>query len=646
MQRLFRFVTCLFLLNLSSAALAADENRVAFVVGNAAYEAVQPLANPGNDALDISVALEALGFDVVFGTDMSSADLRQAIVEFGRKAENADVVLFYYAGHGFQADGRNYMLPVDAEFETADELLRETIDIGQVLAAMERSKGLKLVFLDACRDNPFGIDADSGGGLGSGLTRVGTNQDFLISFATQPDNVAYDGTGRNSFFTEAMLHHIYTPGQSITDMLINVRRDVLAATGGRQIPWDNSSLTRQFVFDTRPATGSEENLLFQVATQLREPNLLRHYLDRYPGGPHEPEVQALLQSNPQALDPTVVSRGMNPEETLWDLARRSRTRPPVEVYLANFPNGDNVRQARFLLNILPDTQSLTPEVRCRRLATHPNDSSSAYPGVPFPRLQEFAISAVSACAIASAADTNQPALVALLARATLAAGDLERGAALMQRAAAEGDLRALFTLSLLYRSGIGVAQDDTLSVGFLQRAAEAGLPDAMLNLAVALAEGRGVSKDLPRAVDLTRNAASAGLGEARYNLGVFSRDGTIQNATADASVHFLSAAEQGFSLGYLAAAEVYNDGIGVAQDFEQASILLLRGAAEDEGRIVESLSQGTQNWDARTIRAVQRRLASAGLYDSALDGQSGPRFRAALEAWRNGGFLPAVLTDV
>ncbi len=328
--------------------LSAEE-RVALVIGNSEYAQFDTLENPRNDALDVSIALRGLGFAVTLEIDVTKARLTEVIDRFAKDAKGADAVLFFYAGHGFQAEGRNYLVPADAVIRSAADVTQETAGLERVLAAMAQSDGVKLVFLDACRDNPFGAALEQDPRLGKGLARVGTEADFLFAYATQPDNVAYDGTGRNSFFTEALLHHIYTPGQDIQQMMIGVRRDVLAATGGRQIPWENSSLTRQFRFDDAPQSISEESMLYQLAVNAGDPQLLSLYVDRYPAGSHVDEAVAFLETGTR-------TRALNladDADRLWELARRSRMRPLMEVYLERYPDGPKAEEARRMLDLTP-----------------------------------------------------------------------------------------------------------------------------------------------------------------------------------------------------------------------------------------------------------------------------------------------------
>ncbi len=228
----------------AGAATARAETRVALVIGNGAYRSVAALANPPNDAKDVAAELGALGFKVTVGEDLDQATMERKIADFAKTAASADVSLFYYGGHGLQVAAHNYLIPVDAQLHSEEDIYRHTVAFDEVLKAQEQGHGVHLIFLDACRTNPL-KDAPASAHT-EGLARVGNAAGFLIAFATQPDNVAFDGAGRNSPFAQSLLGHLATTGQDISSMMIEVRKDVIAATGGSQIPWENSSLTRQF----------------------------------------------------------------------------------------------------------------------------------------------------------------------------------------------------------------------------------------------------------------------------------------------------------------------------------------------------------------------------------------------------------------
>jgi Tfp pilus assembly protein PilF len=235
---------------LPSAAVsitAPIDRRVALVIGNGKYQHAAQLPNPPNDAADIAKALRKLGFDVVEGRDLGKRDMEDKIREFGRKLEKADLALLFYAGHGMQVGGKNYLVPVDAKLERAGDLSLDTIEVGQILAQMEAEKRVNLVFLDACRDNPLARSFSRTLGtrstsVGAGLAAIHSAVGTLIAYATQPENVALDGDGRNSPFTAALLKHMATPSLEISALMKRVRADVIAATHEKQVPWDHSSL--------------------------------------------------------------------------------------------------------------------------------------------------------------------------------------------------------------------------------------------------------------------------------------------------------------------------------------------------------------------------------------------------------------------
>jgi uncharacterized caspase-like protein len=194
---------------------AAAEKRVALVVGNSTYKEVTPLTNPVNDANDISSALKSAGFDVVLGVDVDKRDFDARIRSFTELLENADVAIFFYAGHGLQVAGRNYLIPVDAKLQNERDLDFDAVNLDFILKQMElgRADKTNIVFLDACRDNPFSRNLARSMGtrsasIGKGLAQVDTGVGTFIAYSTQPGNVALDGKGRNSPFIAALAKHV------------------------------------------------------------------------------------------------------------------------------------------------------------------------------------------------------------------------------------------------------------------------------------------------------------------------------------------------------------------------------------------------------------------------------------------------------
>jgi TPR repeat protein len=621
------------------ATAAGAETRVALVIGNAAYANVPPLANPANDAEDVTEALEDLEFRVFTGIDLDLAEMRALLADFSMAAQTADVALFYYAGHAFQVNAENFLLPVELRLTDAEEVVDQTLPLAEVIAALQDSSGIRLIFLDACRDNPLGLDGARG--TAEGLARIGSSVDFLISYATQPGAVAFDGDARNGTFTEAVLSHIQTPGQTLADMMIAVRRDVISASGGQQIPWENTSLTRQFVFNEGPVLATAETLFFQVAARTQDPDLMALYVERYPEGAHVRDAAGFIESGAIVRSAEAVEGA---EEDLWLLVRQTRMRELAARYLDLYPGGRHQDAARRMLETLPSQADLGDGQLCEALATHPRDATANTAGVPFARLARNASLAIEVCARAADAFPRRPHFTALLARAQAAAGQREEAVRLYRDAAARGDLRAMVSLALLMETGDGVAQDLAGAMALYERAAAGGSADAAINLAVALYEGRGVPEEPQRAVELLARAAQGGSPIATFNLGVLTQSG-VTGSPEDAFDLFRRAARDGEPRGYRAAAVLLDEGRGVPADPEAAADLLLRGAAADTGEIVAELGARAGDWRPDTIRAVQERLRAAGLYGGEIDGSAGPLFAEALRLWRNGGFDVAVLAN-
>lgn len=299
-----RIFLCFVVLCFTTVHVLAAK-RVALVVGNAAYEHAPKLGNPENDANDISAALERLGFDVIRGTNLDNGGMRQKAREFSAKLKGAETGLFFYAGHGLQVRGTNYLVPVDSKLGTESDLDFGTVRVDLILRQMEREVPTSIVFLDACRDNPLAKDLARSMGtrsanIGRGLAQVETGVGTLIAFATQPGNVALDGTGRNSPFTTALLQHIERPGLDLGDVMIEVRNSVLNATSGQQVPWEHSSLTGRVYFSNKKKEADgiagqsvdqqqDTEKIVEVAfwNSIREssnPQLFQSYLGRYPEG--------------------------------------------------------------------------------------------------------------------------------------------------------------------------------------------------------------------------------------------------------------------------------------------------------------------------------------------------------------------------
>ncbi|MCK8493215.1 caspase family protein [Spirosoma sp. RP8] len=227
------------------------EKRLALVIGNSDYVGSNKLTNPVNDANDVATALKKLGFEVLQFANLNNKSMRQAINNFGEKLRDYQVGLFYYAGHGVQNNGNNYLVPTDAQPESKNEIEYECIDANRILTKMEDARTrTNIVVLDACRNNP--LDRSwSRGGDNTGLASMDAPIGSVIAYATAPGKTAADGNGRNGLYTAALLKALQTPNQTIIQLFQQVRSEVVRQSDRKQVPWESTSLTGDFYFQRK-----------------------------------------------------------------------------------------------------------------------------------------------------------------------------------------------------------------------------------------------------------------------------------------------------------------------------------------------------------------------------------------------------------
>jgi formylglycine-generating enzyme required for sulfatase activity len=263
------------------------ERRVALVIGNSSYKAAGiSLPNPRNDAQDVSAVLATLGFEVVTAIDVSKRDMDFALQRFERLAANADAALFFYAGHAMQFQGRNFLMPTDAELEDEISVRHQTIAVEEVRAALDRANGIRIMILDACRNNPLAnrlqqtiAGASRSVAMTRGLARVDKTQGMVVAYATAPDEVAQDGQGRNSPFTAALLKRLQEPGLEIEMMFRRVAADVNAQTGGRQRPETYISLLSEYYLN------QSDRVAWDRIKDQDDITALRDFVNKYPSSP-------------------------------------------------------------------------------------------------------------------------------------------------------------------------------------------------------------------------------------------------------------------------------------------------------------------------------------------------------------------------
>lgn len=297
----------------SDRGIQIQEKRFALVIGNGSYKS-SPLKNPVNDARDIARILKKLGFEVIHKENSGLRAMEKSIRQFGKKLRNGGVGLFYFAGHGMQVKGRNYLIPVDAEIETESDAKFEAVDAGRILGKMEDAgNDLNIVILDACRNNPF---ARSFRSSQKGLAQMDAPSGSMISYATAPGRVAADGTDRNGIFTKHLLLQLRTSDNiELAQLMKGVGKGVQNETGKKQVPWVSSSITGDFYFKGKG-----------VAQSIQ----------------------------PSTLPDTYRPISINEEEEFWLAIKNSDSAKDFEKYLNNYPDGRFVDIAKIKIRHLSE----------------------------------------------------------------------------------------------------------------------------------------------------------------------------------------------------------------------------------------------------------------------------------------------------
>lgn len=363
--RIWSLVAALFWIG-ATVAHAAGE-RVALVIGNSQYRSVAPLVNPVNDSRDLSEALARIGFEVDTAFDLTNAQLSDALRRFHRKASGAEIAIVYYAGHGIEVERRNYLIPVDAELETAADVFFEAVPMENALLAVEGASKLSLVILDACRNNPFAdaIKRVSGTrSVGRGLALVEPSGNSIVAYAAKGGTTALDGEGENSPYAAALIEALQEPNVEVSLLFRKVRDDVLEATGGAQEPFVYGSLSADELYlnpsAVSPESGAQSAHLtpeFQPAfiawTAIQglergenQRRALRAYVEEFAGSPFAGAARVMLQSYgdsapaaPVASVPTVPEAEPVPVGSDVPLSREERRLVQKGLAAAGFSPG-------------------------------------------------------------------------------------------------------------------------------------------------------------------------------------------------------------------------------------------------------------------------------------------------------------------
>ena len=582
-------------------AAARAETRVALVIGNSNY-AAQRLKNPRNDAALMARTLAGVGFDVMTLMDASAADMRSAVSEFGRRLQAPDTVaLFYYAGHGVQAAGDNYLIPIGADISKAGDVVANAIALQSVFKTMQRTQArLNIVILDACRDNPFETE---GGSAPDGLAPVVAPSGTIIGYATAPGQVAQDGAGADSPYTAALAANIPSAGLTLEQVFRAARRQVLDATGNAQTPWEHSSLTSEFYF--KPKTVEQE------ASERR--------------GNGEAAADVRLA-----------------EIEAWEAIKASHDTEVFKAHVARFPEGLFAELAAVRIANLGAMRAQTPW-NWMMTGGIDRESGSTAAVAAYEKAVQLEARAATAADMeaaaklyAEAAAEGLPAAMFSLARAydkgRGVAKDLGAAAHWYGLAADKDHAGAMAALGTMQEFGEGTAPNLAAALRLYQLAADAGDPSGQTSLGYLYAQGKGVVRNARKARQLYEQASAKGHLRAMFNLALMDLRGDGGDRNIANAVKLLEAAARKGHAGSLQElAFLYDEGRGVARSAPRAADNLLQAlkAARKDGRRVDVNARA---WSLATRREVQRRLAAQGLYSGTLNGAFNEATQRALIA--------------
>lgn len=348
---------------------AANQKRLALVIGNSDYKYTAKLKNAANDAIDVAAAFRELGFSVIEGVNQDKRGMEKKILEFGNELyKQGGVGVFFFAGHGVQFNGRNYLVPVDADIPTEDEIEYRTVEISLLLRKFVSAKNnLNIIILDACRNNPFAKEWSESRNINAedGLAKMAAPKGTVLLYATEPGKVALDGEGRNGTFTEALLQQIKKPNLELDSMYKAVARSVSEKSNNRQLPYKEGTNVDDFYFagtteaptpGRQPPVVLSDEAVTNAAARERETweavkaqtdaESFRIYLEAYPNGANAAKAKAKL------------------EQIIWDSVKSLNDRSKILSYLKEFPNGANAPTARIKLRQIDarnttETQSST-----------------------------------------------------------------------------------------------------------------------------------------------------------------------------------------------------------------------------------------------------------------------------------------------
>jgi uncharacterized protein len=631
-----RWVPILFL-SLSAFAFQPDAaeaaKRVALLIANEKYEATSQLNNPANDVELMKASFEDAGFDAVTTVhDVDRASMVRALRDFEDTATGAEVAIIYYSGHGMEMNGQNFLLPVDVALNSDKDVEDEAVPLDRVQRSLEGATRLKLVILDACRNNPFEQSMTrsiSTRAVSRGLARVEPESaDLLVAFASKAGTVAMDGEGKNSPFATALSKYLTEPGVDVRIALGKVRDEVVAATNRSQEPFVYGSLGGAQIFlNIREVNvnvtnnGSKEEISptgqsaaaadWQNIRDLADKDLIEVFLAKHGS---DPVYKMLAEKKLKLLAEAAQTSTSSPDEIAWDALKQSTDGAALTRFIERYPDSKHKAEAEMQiaalepkkgLNISQTGKDTQASRDCYLLAGEPQ-SMPGFLGVNFLKIDSAR--ALTACAQAVNENPDDMMLVNMLGRAhdagrnyvearrnyqkaadggnmygltnlawfsiygTDGPVDIEKGRQMFEQAANAGNSYAQASLGWLYREGYGgVPQDYAEALKWYQLSANQGYANAMATIGWFYREGNGVPKDFNESLSWYQKAAEGGDANAMSSLGWAYQNGlgTTQDY-AEAKKWYEKAANVGDSYSMALLGWFYDVGNGVAQDYEQA----------------------------------------------------------------------------
>ena len=619
------------------AADAGDGRRIALVIGNGAYQHVPSLPNPSRDARAISQSLGGLGFQVITAFDLSTADMTGVIRSFAKQSRSADIALFFYAGHAVQVDGRNYLLPVGSDIQEPRDLRYESVALDLITEELEASGAdLSMILLDACRDDPlserFARQAGSLGrsvDTGSGLAKTQGAAGMLIAYATAPDQVALDGAGEHSPFTQALLEWIDQPGLEVGRVFRRVRERVIALTDGAQVPWVEEAVIGEFYLNgaSEPAENSldPETLFWRSVQDIDEPTdrlaALQRYLVVFPNGSYVEDAKRLRRTLMAFL---ADNDRQQANGDLFGAQQLVLQEQQSDTDVAALGQGGEAERSRPRSEQAGDPLNL-----CRNVAGDPLADSAGegrwidsrqYPPSPgFQRLNPDI--AIDVCMNAMEEADTTTEIEALIGRAMLASGRSAEALRYLHPAADEGDPVAQYSLGQMMKQGLRGAPDLEEAQALFKQAADQGHAGAAFELGLLHRSGTIAKADNVMGIAWLRRAASSGYEWAQYELGRHyydnpaAKDGDRQQA----ATFWQYAAAQGNAKAALALGMMLKQGDGVPVDTEAAGnwlrLAMVQGMQEAERPLAETLLVTGSSVEADT-EALQLLEKAASRRDS------------------------------